>query len=108
MRILKYRKTNRANAKNRARHAINVERVKMPVTRGDTVRVMRGEDKGKEGKVLRVFSKTGRVTVEGVNLVKMHRKARTAEEQSGIREAPAPVHSSNVMLLDPKSGQPTR
>ena len=46
--------------------------------------------------------------IEGVNMVKMHRKARTAEEQSGIREAPAPVHSSNVMLLDPKSGQPTR
>jgi large subunit ribosomal protein L24 len=51
MRILKYRKTNRANAKNRARHAINVERVKMPVTRGDTVRVMRGEDKGKEREI---------------------------------------------------------
>jgi large subunit ribosomal protein L24 len=55
-----------------------------------------------------VFLKTGRVLVEGVNIVKMHRKARTADEQSGIREAPAPVHSSNVMLLDPKSGQPTR
>jgi large subunit ribosomal protein L24 len=78
------------------------------VSKGDTVRVMRGDDKGKEGKVLRVFLKTGRVLVEGVNLVKMHRKARTAEEQSGIREAPAPVHSSNVMLLDPKSGLPTR
>ena len=104
MRILKYRKTNRTNAKNRARHAINVERVKMPVTRGDTVRVMRGEDKGKEGKVLRVSSKTGRV----INIVKKHRKARRAEEQSGIIEMPAPIHHSNVMLLDPKSGQPTR
>jgi large subunit ribosomal protein L24 len=82
--------------------------MKVHVSRGDTVRVMRGEDKGKEGKVLRVFLKTGRVLVEGVNIVKMHRKARTADEQSGIREAPAPVHSSNVMLLDPKSGQPTR
>lgn len=82
--------------------------MKVHVSRGDTVRVMRGEDKGKEGKVIRVFLKTGRVLIEGVNLVKMHRKARTAEEQSGIREAPAPVHSSNVMLLDPKSGRPTR
>ena len=82
--------------------------MKVHVSKGDTVRVMRGEDKGKEGKVLRVFLKTGRVLVEGVNIVKMHRKARTADEQSGIREAPAPVHSSNVMLLDPKSGQPTR
>jgi large subunit ribosomal protein L24 len=108
MRILKYRKTDRAGAKNRKRHAINVERMKMPVTRGDTVRVMRGEDKGKEGKIIRVFPKTGRVTVEGINIVKKHRKARRAEEQSGIIEMPAPIHHSNVMLLDPKKGGPTR
>jgi large subunit ribosomal protein L24 len=69
---------------------------------------MRGEDKGKEGKVLRVFPKTGRITIEGINIVKKHRKARRAEEQSGIIEMPAPIHHSNVMLLDPKSGQPTR
>ena len=108
MRILKYRKTNRTNARNRARHAVKVERITMPVTRGDTVRVLRGEDKGKEGKVLRVFPKTGRVTIEGINIVKKHRKARRAEEQSGIIEMPAPIHHSNVMLLDPKSGKPTR
>ena len=108
MRILKYKKTDRANAKNRARHALKVERIRMPVTRGDTVRVLRGEDKGKEGKVLRVFSKTGRVTIEGINIVKKHRKARRAEEQSGIIEMPAPIHHSNVMLLDPKQGNPTR
>jgi large subunit ribosomal protein L24 len=69
---------------------------------------MRGEDKGKEGKVLRVFRKTGRVTVEGVNIVKKHRKARRPDEQSGIIEQPAPIHASNVMLVDPKSGNPTR
>ena len=108
MRILRYRKTDRAGARNAKRHAIRVERVKMPITRGDTVRVMRGEDKGKEGKVLRVFPKTGRVTIEGINIVKRHRKARRAEEQSGIIEMPAPVHHSNVMLLDPKDGKPTR
>jgi len=108
MRILKYRKTQRTNVKNAARHARNLERVTMPVTRGDTVRVMRGEDKGKEGKVLRVFPKTGRITIEGINIVKKHRKARRAEEQSGIIEMPAPIHHSNVMLLDPKSGKPTR
>ncbi len=106
MRILKYRKT--AKQRLHARHALNSKRLQLHVSKGDTVRVMRGEDKGKEGKVLRVHLKTGRVLIEGVNLVKMHRKARTAEEQSGIREAPAPVHSSNVMLLDPKSGEPTR
>ena len=106
MRRLTYRKT--AGTRLHARHAENSKRMKVHVSKGDTVRVMRGEDKGKEGKVLRVYLKTGRVLVEGVNIVKMHRKARTAEEQSGIREAPAPVHSSNVMLLDPKSGVPTR
>jgi large subunit ribosomal protein L24 len=108
MRILKYRKTDRPSAQNAVRHALKIERVSMPITRGDTVRVMRGEDKGKEGKVLRVFPKTGRVTVEGINIVKKHRKARRAEEQSGIIEMPAPIHHSNVMLLDPKKGQPTR
>ena len=108
MRILKYRKTDRPSAQNAVRHALKIERVSMPVTRGDTVRVMRGEDKGKEGKVLRVFPKTGRITVEGINIVKKHRKARRAEEQSGIIEMPAPIHHSNVMLLDPKKGKPTR
>ena len=106
MRILTYRKTERL--KNRRRHQQNAERVKLHVTRGDTVRVMRGDDKGKEGKVLRVYPKTGRVTVEGVNIVKKHRKARRENEQSGIIDFPAPVHASNVMLIDPKSGAPTR
>jgi large subunit ribosomal protein L24 len=108
MRILKYRATKRSAARNRARHARNVERVTMPVGKGDTVRIMRGDDKGKEGKVLRVNAKTGRIVVEGVNIVKRHRKARSAEEQSGIIDFPAPIHHSNVMLLDPKSGAPTR
>ena len=108
MRDLKYRATKRARAKNARRHAINAERVKLRVTKGDTVRVMRGNDKGKEGKVLRVYPKTGRLVVEGVNIVKRHRKARRADEQSGIIDFPAPIHHSNVMLLDPKSGDPTR
>ena len=108
MRDLKYRESKRARSKNARRHAMNAERVKMPVVKGDTVRVMRGNDKGKEGKILRVHTKTGRVVVEGVAMVKKHRKARTAEEQSGIIEMPAPVHHSNVMLLDPGTGEPTR
>ena len=106
MRVLTYRANERK--KNRTRHAINVERVKLRVAKGDTVRVMRGEDRGKEGKILRVYRKTGRVVVEGVNIVKRHRKARRADEQSGIIDFPAPIHASNVMLLDPKSGEPTR
>jgi len=106
MRDLKYKKT--AKKRNTSRHAINSERIKMRVSKGDTVRVMRGEDRGKEGKVLRIFPKTGRVLVEGINIVKKHRKARNAEEQSGIIEAPAAVHASNLMLIDAKSGEPTR
>jgi large subunit ribosomal protein L24 len=106
MRILKHRK--RAKARLLRRHAINVERVKTRITKGDTVRVVRGEDKGKEGKVLHVHLKTGRVTVEGVHIVKKHRKARGPEDAGGIIEQPAPVHLSNVMLLDPASGTPTR
>jgi large subunit ribosomal protein L24 len=108
MRILKHRKTDRSRAVNRKRHADNAERVKIHVTKGDTVRVVRGDDKGKEGKVMRVYTKTGRITVEGVNIVKRHRRARTPDEQSGIVDFAAPIHASNVMLLDPKSGDPTR
>ena len=108
MRKLKYRKTDRPNPVNRKRHTDNAERVKMHVAKGDTVRVMRGDDKGKEGKIIRVYLKTGRVTIEGVNIVKRHRRARTPDEQSGIVDFPAPIHASNVMLLDPKSGNPTR
>ena len=107
MRILKHRKTDRPRAVNRKRHADNAERVTLHVTKGDTVRVVRGDDKGKEGKVIRVYPKTGRVTIEGVNIVKRHRKARRAEEQSGIVDFPAPIHVSNVMLVDSK-GEPTR
>lgn len=106
MRILTHRKT--AGERSRIRHVINAERMPLRVVKGDTVKVMRGDDKGRQGKVLRVFRKTGRITIEGVNIVKRHRKARRAEEQSQIMEMPAPVHASNVMLLDPKSGKPTR
>ena len=108
MRILKYKKTDRAKSKGQKRHAQNSERVKLHVTTGDTVKVVRGDDKGHVGKVIRVYRKTGRVVVEGANIVKRHRKARTAEEQGGIIDFPAPIHASNVMLLDPKSDAPTR
>ena len=108
MRILKHRKTDRPRAVNRKRHKDNAEREKLHVTKGDTVRVMRGDDKGKEGKVIRVYPKTGRVTIDGVNIVTRPRRAPTADEQSGIVDFPAPVHASNVMLIDPKTSAPTR
>ena len=108
MRILKYKKTDRARSKGQKRHAQNSERVKLHVTTGDTVKVVRGDDKGHVGKVIRVYRKTGRVVVEGANIVKRHRKAKGPEDQGGIVDFPAPIHSSNVMLLDPKSDAPTR
>jgi large subunit ribosomal protein L24 len=106
MRILKYKKADRAKAKGQKRHAQNSERVKLHVTTGDTVKVVRGDDKGHVGKVIRVYRKTGRVVVEGANIVKRHRKARSAEEQGGIVDFPAPIHASNVMLLDPSESTP--
>jgi len=108
MRILKYRRTDRPRSVNRKRHVDNAARAHMPVVRGDQVMVVRGDDKGKRGEVIRVFPKKGRITVKGINIVKKHRKARSAEEQSGIIEMEAPIHVSNVMLIDPKDGVPTR
>ena len=84
------------------------ERHKLHVAKGDTVRVIRGDDRGKEGKVLHVHPKRFRVVVEGVNVVKKHKRATTPQGESGIIEFPAPIAASNVMLIDPKSGEPTR
>jgi len=83
-------------------------RHKLHIAKGDTVRVIRGEHRGREGKVLEVEPKRFRVVVEGVNVVKKHKRATTADGESGIIEMPAPIAASNVMLLDPKSGEPTR
>jgi large subunit ribosomal protein L24 len=91
----------------RLRHAPPV-RQKVHVTKGDTVQLLSGDEKGKRGRVLRVLPKTGRVIIEGINLVKRHRRATTPGSESGIITMAAPVHHSKVMLVDPKSGEPTR
>jgi len=90
----------------RVRHQAPV-RQRLHITKGDTVQVVSGDDKGKRGRVLRVHPKTGRVTIEGVNIVKRHRRA-TQTTESGIVEFPAPIHHSKAMLIDPKSGEPSR
>lgn len=77
------------------------------VTKGDSVQVISGDDKGKRGTVLRVFPKSGRVTVDGLNLAKKSRRA-TQTTEAGFVTFPAPMHHSKVMLIDPKSGEPTR
>jgi large subunit ribosomal protein L24 len=77
------------------------------LVRGDLVRVMRGEDKGKQGRVKRVIAETNKVIVEGVNLVKRHSKA-TAQRAGGILEIEAPLDASKVMPVDPETGKATR
>ncbi len=78
------------------------------IRKGDTVQVMAGDDKGKTGRVLSVDEVKMRVVIEKVNLVKRHTKARRQGTQSGIIEKEAPIHLSNVLLFDAKSGRGTR
>jgi large subunit ribosomal protein L24 len=86
----------------------------MKIRKDDTVRVLSGKDSGKTGRVLRTDPKRQRVYVEGMNVQKRHTRPRTlrdtqrAQELGGIIEAEGPIHVSNVMLIDPKSGEPTR
>jgi large subunit ribosomal protein L24 len=108
MRLNTYKKADRGHRLGSSRHALKASREPVHVVTGDIVRVMRGDDAGKEGKVIKVHHKTGRITVDGINIVKKHRKARSAEEQSAIIEMAAPINASNVMLIDPQSGKPTR
>lgn len=77
------------------------------IRKGDLVMVVAGADKGKQGNVMEVFHDKQRLIVEDVNIVKKHRKP-TQSTPGGIVEIPAPIHVSNVMLIDPKSGEPTR
>ena len=84
------------------------------IRRDDTVRVIAGKDRGRTGRVKSVDRQNQRVYVEGVNIVKRHIKPRTlrdtqrAQEVGGIVEMEGPIHVSNVMLIDPSSGEPTR
>ena len=80
----------------------------MGIRRDDTVRVIAGRDKGKEGKVRRVLPAEDRLVIEGVNVVKRHMKRRGIALQAGIIEREAPIHKSNVMLVCTKCGRPTR
>jgi large subunit ribosomal protein L24 len=84
------------------------------VRRDDMVKVLAGKDKGKTGRVLRVEPKKNRVFVEGINIQKRHQRPRSirdaqrAQEIGGVIEREGPIHISNVMLLDPKTNEPTR
>jgi large subunit ribosomal protein L24 len=78
------------------------------IRKGDRVKVVRGNQRGQEGTVLRVDRKKGRVVIQGVNLRKRHRRPSQADPEGGIVSFEAPVDASNVMLIDPANGEPTR
>lgn len=78
------------------------------VKKNDTVKVIAGNSRGKRGKVLKVFPRTRRVIVEGVNFIHRHTKPTSATQQGGIQEREAPISVSNVMLVCPKCGAATR
>lgn len=80
----------------------------MFVKKGDKVKVITGKDKNKEGVVLTAFPKKDKVIVEGVNIMKKHQKPNQAAPQGGILEVEAPIHVSNVMVIDPSTGEATR
>jgi large subunit ribosomal protein L24 len=88
--------------------------VPLKIRRDDEVVVISGKDRGKKGRVLRVDPKKQRVYVEGLNIVKRHQRpmqvpnAQRAEQIGGVIEKEGPIHVSNVMLVDPKDGRPTR
>ena len=83
-------------------------RSKVHVRRGDRVKVVRGNFAGVEGTVLRVLPKENRVVVEGVNMRKHHTRPSESNPEGGIMEYEEPIHASNVMLIDPNTGEPTR
>lgn len=82
--------------------------MKIKIKSGDTVRVIAGDHKGSEGKVVRIFRDKNKAIVEGVNTVSKHEKPSAKNPQGGIIEKEAPIHISNLSLIDPKSGEATR
>ena len=81
---------------------------KLHIKKGDTVKVIAGNSKGSEGKVIEVLIAKNRAIVEGVNMVSKHSKPNAANPQGGIVKQEASIHISNLMLVDPKSGDATR
>ncbi|UGU14563.1 50S ribosomal protein L24 [Sinomicrobium kalidii] len=82
--------------------------IKLKIKSGDTVRVIAGDHKGEEGKVLKVDREKNKAVVEGVNMVSKHQKPSAQNPQGGIVKKEAPLHISNLSLIDPKSKETTR
>lgn len=80
----------------------------MKLKKGDKVIVIAGKNRGETGTILRAMPSENKVLIEGVNIVKRHRKPTAKSRQGQIVELPMPIHASNVAILDPKSGKPSR
>jgi large subunit ribosomal protein L24 len=84
------------------------KKIKLKIRKGDLVKVIAGDSKGAQGKVLEVIVDKNRALVEGTNMVSKHTKPNASAPNGGIIKKEAPIHISNLMLVDPKSGKPTR
>lgn len=82
--------------------------LKLNIRKGDLVKVIAGDSKGQQGKIVEVLLKDNRAIVEGANMVSKHSKPNAANPNGGINKMEAPIHISNLMLVDPKSGNATR
>jgi large subunit ribosomal protein L24 len=80
----------------------------MKIRKGDRVRILAGKDRGREGTISAAFPATGKVIVEGYNVARRHTKPRTGDEPGGIIDKDMPMDVSNVAILSPKDGKPTR
>jgi len=85
-----------------------VKKTKLHIKKGDTVKVIAGDDKGKEGKVLQVFPDKNRALVEGLNIITKHQKPSAGRPEGGIKKIEGSIHVSNLQLIDPASGKPVR
>ena len=84
------------------------KQAKVHIRKGDTVKILAGDDKDKTGRVLEVFLEKNRAIVEGINMVTKHQKPSAGKPEGGIKKLEAAIHLSNLMLMDPASGKPTR
>jgi large subunit ribosomal protein L24 len=89
-------------------HKKNHSTSKLHIKKGDTVKVLSGNYRNKQGTVLSIFTEAYRATVEGINMVSRHKKPSAKNPQGGIEKKEAPIHISNLMLVDPATGDATR
>lgn len=81
---------------------------KLHIRKGDTVKVLAGDDRGKSGKVMEIITEKNRAIVEGINMVTKHQKPSAGKPEGGIKKMEGTIHISNLMLVDPASGKATR